>query len=88
MKTDYIGHRKVQVTRGWFEMVRPLFDKSKEDYELFTMCCMGFALRAEGYGDTLGFDNGELQALYENTIIRRWTPEKPALIDVKMKSNE
>ena len=79
----YFGQRKVQVTKEWHDMVRPLFDKSKEDYELFTMGCMGFALRAEGYGDTLGFDKGELQDLYDKTFIRRWTPSKPAFIGVK-----
>ena len=77
------GQRKVQVTREWCDMVRPLFDKSKEDYELFTMCCMGFALRAESHGDTLEFGDSELQSMYEKTIIRRWTPSKPAFIGVK-----
>lgn len=77
------GQRRVQVTREWIDMIKPLYNKSKEDFELLYCGCLGFALRAESYGDTLGFRKAELQALYEKTFIRRWSPERPALIDVK-----
>lgn len=82
------GERKVQVTREWIDMIKPLYSKSKEDFELLYCGCLGYALKAESYGDTLGFGNAELQELYEKTTIRRWTPETPALIDVKQEANE
>lgn len=77
------GQRRVQVTREWIDMLKPLYNKSKEDFELFYCGCLGYALKAESYEDSLGFGSPELQALYEKTLIRRWTPKMPALIDVK-----
>lgn len=82
------GQRRVQVTREWIDMIRPIYNKSKEDFELLYCGCLGYALKAESYGDELCFGDTELQALYEKTTIRRWTPEKPALIDIKRKGDE
>ena len=86
MDKDF-GQRKVQITRSWAEMIKPLYDRSKEDYELFYMACLGYALRAEQYGDEIGFGNSELQGLLQRTYIQRWTPDRPALIDIKMDSD-
>lgn len=82
MEEDF-AKRRAQVTREWHEMVKPLFFESKEAFELFYTACFGYALRAESYGDTLSFSDAKLQVLRERTVIRRWTPEKPAFIGVK-----
>lgn len=87
MDRDF-GQRRVQVTREWFEMVRPLYDKSPETFDLLYLSILGFALRADTFGEDLAFADEELQSLLEKTIIRKCTPERPALIDIKPEGDE
>lgn len=82
MENDF-GQRRVLITRQWVNMIKPVFNKSKENYDLFYMSCLGCALRMEQYENLTGFGDDELQALFEKTTIRRWSQKRPGLIDVK-----